>query len=317
MNAMTEESPAPDWFTRALAAPRESGTIEVDGCPIHYLSWGEAERPGLLFVAPSGGHAHWFSHVAPMFADRFHVAAIDLSGCGDSGRRESYSRELVTQEIAAVLAHSGMLEAKAPPVVVGHSAGAQFAVRAAQAVGEHLLGVIAVDGLRYARLPQDHAIAILEGPRHLPAPAPPKVHPDLEECIARFRVTPKPLIDLGNDFIVRHIARNSFRAVPGGWVTKFDPAQGGVIDLAFELTPALKDLPCLAASVYSEHSHLTDETAGRSVSEMNEGKVTALTIPGTSHYPQIDSPLAFVATVKAIALGWHAERSRTRGAAAV
>lgn len=278
---------------------------------------GERSRPGLLFVAPSGGHAHWFGHVAPMFADRFHVAAIDLSGCGDSGRRESYSKEQVSREVAAVVAHSGMLEAAAPPVLVGHSAGAQFVVRAAQAIGQSLLGVIAIDGLRYARLPHDHAIAVLEGPRKLPPPAPAKVRPDLEEAVARFRLSPQPLIDPGNDFIIRHIARNSYRAAPGGWVAKFDPAQGSVIDLAFELTPALKDLPCLAASLYSEHSHLTDESAGWTVSEMNEGKVTALTIPGTSHYPQIDSPFAFVATVKAVALGWHVERSRREGAAPV
>jgi pimeloyl-ACP methyl ester carboxylesterase len=315
MNATPAESPAPEWFTRAIAAPHESRTVEVQGCPIHYLSWGNRQRPGLLFVPPSGGHAHWFAHVAPLFVDRFHVGAIDLSGCGDSGRRESYTRELVTREIAGVLAHSGMLAASAPPALVGHSAGAQFAVRAAQAIGENLLGVIAIDGLRYARLEKDHALAVLDKPR--PAPPPPKVRPDLAECVARFRVTPRPLIDMGNEFIVRHIARHSFRAVPGGWIAKFDAAHSGVIDLAFELTPALKDLPCLAASIYSEHSHLTDKTAGRTVSEMNEGKVTALTIPGTSHYPQIDSPFAFVATIKAIMLGWHAERSRIEGAAAV
>ncbi len=308
---------APEWFTRAITAPCESRTVEVEGCLIHYLSWGDRSRPGLLFVPPSGGHAHWFSHVAPMFADRFHVAAIDLSGCGDSGRRESYTKELVSQEIAGVLTHSGMLEAAAPPVLVGHSAGAQCVVSAAQAHGEKLLGIIAIDGLRYARLPQDHAIAILEGPREMPAPAPPKIRPDLDEAVARFRVSPKPMIDLGNQFIVRHIARNSFRAVPGGWVSKYDAGHVGVIDLAFELTPALKDLPCRAAAIYAEHSHLTDEAAGRTVSEMNDGKVTALTIPGTSHYPQIDSPFAFVATIKAVALGWHAERSRAQGAAAV
>ena len=33
-------------------------------------------------------------------------------------------------------------------------------------------------------------------------------------------------------------------------------------------------------------------------------------MPGTSHYPPIDSPLAFVSTVKAIALGWVAEMRR-------
>jgi pimeloyl-ACP methyl ester carboxylesterase len=302
----------PEWFAKAIDAPGRSRTVDVEGCPIHYLTWGDATLPGLMFVAASGGHAHWFAHVAPMFTDQFHVVAIDLAGCGDSGRREAYTPELVTSEIAGVLAHSGMLDADTPPTLAGHSAGAQCAVRAAIAHGERLLGVIAIDGLRYARLEKDHAIKILGGPRE--APRPPRIYADFEEAVARFRLMPKPLIPIGNDFILEHIARNSFRQVEGGWTSKFDTAQSAVISLAFELTGSLKDLKCRSAAIYAEHSHLTDETAGESVTRMNEGKVTALTIPGTSHFPQIDSPFAFVATIKAIALGWCAELRRTDSA---
>ena len=307
---------APEWFEQAVATPGASRTVEVDGCPIHYLSWGDPALPGLLFVGASGGHAHWYDHIAPLLTDQFHVAAIDLAGCGDSGRRETYTKQHVMAEIAGVLRDSGMLESTRPPTVVGHSAGAQCAVRAAQAHGKDWLGVIAVDGLRYAELESDHAIPHFRAmdPDAPPPPRrPSKVYDSLEDAAARFRLSPAPGVDIGNDFILRHIASHSFRPTDGGWTTKFDTAQTQVIDLAFELTGALKNLECRAASLYGQFSHLTDETAGPVVTEMNDGKITSFTIPGTSHFPQIDSPFAFVAAVKGIALTWLAEVRRAAG----
>lgn len=305
----------PEWFQRAIGAPGLSHRVEIKGCEIHYLSWGDPALPGMLLVGASGGHAHWFDHIAPLLSDQFHVVAIDLAGCGDSGRRESYTREHVIAEIAGVLRHSGMLDRDIAPIVVGHSAGAQCAVRAAQVHGKDWLGVIAVDGLRYAELETDDAIPHFRGMDPNAPPPPrraPKVYDTLEDAVARFRLLPPPRMEVGNDFIIRHIASQSFRPVEGGWVTKFDTAQTRVIDLAFELTSALKDLGCQAASLYGEFSHLADATAGPAVTAMNDGKITSFTIPGTSHYPQIDSPFAFAAAIKGVALTWQAEERRRR-----
>ena len=297
----------PAWFAHALATPGESRFVEVEGCAIHYLSWGDPKRPGLLFAPPGGGHAGWFDHVAPLFADQFHVVAMDPSGCGDSGRRAAYSRELITAEIQGVLTDGGLLAAAAPPTLVGHSAGAQAVLRAALACGEQLLGVISIDGLRYARLEKDHAIQILEGAR--PAPRPAKTYATYEEAVSRFRLTPTPLMEVGNGFIVEHIARRSYRQVEGGWTSKYDTAQGETVTLAFELLAALKDLRCNAAAIYSEHTHLADETAPAAIAAATDGKVVSFRIPGTSHYPMIDSPFAFVAAVKGVALSWIAARN--------
>lgn len=309
------EGQVPDWFEQAIAMQGVSDEVEVEGCAIHYLSWGDPALPGLMFVGASGGHAHWYDHVAPLFADRFRVVVMDPAGCGDSGRREAYSKALMSAEIAGVLAHSGLLAGPVPPVVVGHSAGAQCVVRAAQVHGAEWLGVIGVDGLRYAELESDHAIPhfrSLDPDAPPPARRAPKVWEDLHEAVAKFRLSPPPMIEIGNDFVLRHIARHSYRKVEGGWASKFDPSQTHqVIDLAFELTPALKNLPCRAAALYGERSHLTDPSAGPAVTAMNEGKVTVFTIPGTSHFPMIDSPFAFVAAIEGVALTWLAEWRRS------
>lgn len=303
------EAAPPAWFTRAISTPAESRFVEVDGCPIHYLSWGDPGRPGLVIVPPGGGHARWFDHVAPLLADQFHVLAMDPSGCGDSGRRETYSRELMTAEIAGVLEDAGLLAAATPPILLGHSAGAQAAVRAALVLGQRLLGVISIDGLRYARLEKDHAIRILEGDGPRPAPRPAKVYASFEEAVSRFRLSPTPLMEFGNDYIVDHIARHSYRQVEGGWSAKYDTAQGALITLAFELVDALRDLRCQAASIYCEHTHLADETAPDAIAAATGGKVVSFRILGTSHYPMIDSPFAFVAAVKGVALSWAVARA--------
>ncbi len=300
------EATPPAWFQRALGTPGESRRVTVRGCDIHYLRWGDRARPGLAFVPPSGGHTRWFAHVAPLFADQFQVVAIDPAGCGDSGRRERYSQDDISAEIFAVLEHAGMCEAAIPPTLVGHSAGAQWVVRAAQAHGERLLGAIAIDGLRYTELEKDQAVKVLKA--GAPAPRPARVYPSQEEALARFRLAPPPLQPVGNDFIVEHIAAHSYRETEGGWVSKYDPAQVATIDLALELRDALKDLPCRGASLYAEHTHLAEADVAERMGALNGPTVPVFIIPGTSHYPQIDQPFAFVAAIKGVVTGWIAAR---------
>ena len=88
--------------------PGQSRFVTVADCPIHYLLWparagGACER-GLLFVHGGGAHAHWWSFIAPYFTRDFRVAAIDLSGMGDSGRRATTARSFAPQEMRAVIA---------------------------------------------------------------------------------------------------------------------------------------------------------------------------------------------------------------------
>jgi pimeloyl-ACP methyl ester carboxylesterase len=293
-----------------LNAPRDSRFIDVSGCPIHYLRWGDPSRPGLLFVPGSGGHAHWFSHVTPLFADQFHVVAMDIGGCGDSGRRDSYTQELVVAEIMAVAADSGMLQADVRPTLVGHSVGGQFAVRTAIAHGEQLLGVIAVDALRYARLAKDSAVKALDGPR--PPPSPSRIYGNFDEAVARFRLTPTPQIPIESAHVLDHIARQSLCRVDGGWTWKHDSALASIVTLGIELKDCLTSLHCNAAAVYGEHTHLADETLLEIMEAITQGEVPVFRIPGASHYPMIDSPIAFVAAIKGVALAWVAVERRSR-----
>src|ERR1043166_1204269 len=70
----------PDWFKQAIKLEPEDRFIKVDGCRIHYLLWGHRNKPGLLFIHGGFAHAHWWDFIAPLFAEDYFVAAIDLSG---------------------------------------------------------------------------------------------------------------------------------------------------------------------------------------------------------------------------------------------
>lgn len=308
MNGDVTGAAPPSWFVRAIATAGESRFVEVKGCQIHYLRWGNPRRPGLLLVPASGGHAHWYAHVAPLLADQFHVVSIDIAGCGDSGRRATYSTEQIVEEIIAVCADSGMFEAAMPPVLLGHSGGAQFALRAAIAHDSKLLGVISIDGLRYTRLAKDNGVAILDGPR--PTPRPAKVYASFGEAVSRFRLSPAPQVPIGHAYIVDHIARLSYRPVEGGWSLKYDPAQILALTLSLDIKDRLATLRCRAAAVYAQHTHIADETVCDALDAVTGGTVPVFVMPETSHYPPIDSPLAFVSVVKALMLSWIAERRR-------
>ena len=78
---------APSWFVRALAVPRGDLVVDVDGCPIHALTFGRPGTRGLVFVHGGGAHAHWWTHVAATFSEEFRVVCVDLSGHGDIGRQ--------------------------------------------------------------------------------------------------------------------------------------------------------------------------------------------------------------------------------------
>src|SRR5262247_860213 len=58
--------------------------ITVNGLRIHYLEWGTDGKQPLIMLHGIGRIAHTFDHIAPHFASRYHVLAVDMRGHGDS-----------------------------------------------------------------------------------------------------------------------------------------------------------------------------------------------------------------------------------------
>src|SRR5690348_17191545 len=136
--------PGPRWFTDAIAKTPEERFVVVKDARIHYLRWGDAAKPGVLLVHGNAAHACWWSFIAPFLTGDYHVAAMDLSGMGDSdwrppqGEESGYSMALFAQEARAVMEDAGMFAAPKPPVIVAHSFGGFVTMQAGADFGGSL-----------------------------------------------------------------------------------------------------------------------------------------------------------------------------------
>jgi len=291
------KAPAPAWFRNAVAAPKRSCRVEVDGCAIHYLLW-RAEQtpptePGILFVHGGGAHAQWWSFIAPFFRATRHVAAMDLSGMGDSGRRPAYSAELRGKEIRAVLADAGL---GPQPVLVGHSFGGYMSMAFARRHGDELAAAVIVDSP--VRAPA------AEAARKRRRMGGPKVtYPDFEAAVARFRLVPEQPCE--NAYIVEHIARHSITAAADGWVWKFDPAamHGRRFDEPF--AEHLARMRCRRALVRGEHSALLTPEVTANMAKLMGPEAPVITVPEAHHHVMLDQPLAFVAALRGLLATWR------------
>lgn len=293
----------PRWFTDALAVPCSDATVEVDGCPIHYLAWGERDRKGLLFVHGGGAHAHWWTHVAGAIGGDHRIAAVDLSGHGDSGRRDSYSLETWAREVLAVAADAGM---SGPPVVVGHSMGGFVSIVTAALHPEALEGVIVVDSPVSEPDPEVDAARVGE------AFGKPKVYPDVATVRAKFRTVPPQEHYL--DYVLDHVAPHSLREVDGGFSWKFDHH---VFTSAFEVNPRAAARPYLPqvrsriALLKSECGLISDDIGEFMYDQL--GRVApVIELPLAGHHPMLDQPLLLLTALRTLLADWDHSRPHRR-----
>jgi esterase len=81
--------------------------IEVNGLRLHYLEWGNPAALPFILLHGIARVAHCFDHIAPRFADRFRVIAVDMRGHGDSAWHPdgAYLVEDYTSDIEALITH--------------------------------------------------------------------------------------------------------------------------------------------------------------------------------------------------------------------
>lgn len=79
--------------------------VQVNGLRIHYLEWGSPTAPPLILLHGIARMAHGFDHLAPHFAQRFHVIAVDMRGHGESSWHPhgAYLVEDYTSDIEALI----------------------------------------------------------------------------------------------------------------------------------------------------------------------------------------------------------------------
>jgi pimeloyl-ACP methyl ester carboxylesterase len=281
----------PRWFREAIETKPETGRVTVDGCSIHYLAWGRRGLPGLVLVHGGAAHAHWWSFLAPQLARDHHVVALDLSGHGDSGRRDAYPRETWAKEVMAVASDAGF---DRPPILVGHSMGGFVCITAASLHGDRLAGAVILDSP--VRRPDPEAE---EGARGR-AFRNPKTYETEEEALAHYRLVPEQPCE--NRFIVDYIARHSLHRTPSGWTWKFDPEifRRFMPRAIHEILPTVR---CRVALFRAEHGLVTRDI-GEYMVELLDRQAPVVEIPAAHHHLMLDQPLAVIAALRAILADW-------------
>jgi pimeloyl-ACP methyl ester carboxylesterase len=273
----------------------------VGGCAIHYLAWGQPGRRGLVFVHGGGAHAHWWTPLAATFATEFRVAAIDLSGHGDSGHREVYELEQWTDEVVAVAGAAGM---DGQPVIIGHSMGGFVTIATAARHGDVIDGVIVCDSPVAELDPEISAFHLRE------AFGRPRTYADLDDAVAHFRTVPAQEHYL--DYVIDFVARHSLKAVDGGWQWKFDRRifeqfGGGMRSIA---APFLSEVNCRLALLRSECGLVTPDIGASMYDAL--GRVTpVIEIPEAGHHAMLDQPLLLLTALRTLLGDWdHSEPHR-------
>lgn len=284
----TSVASPPQWFVNALASAPTTTDIEVEGTSIHTRSWGDQDTPGVLLVHGGAAHSGWWDHVAPFLARRYQVTAIDLSGHGDSGRRDEYNLDVWAAEVTAVARHSNFLR---PPVVIGHSLGGWVAMAAATD-NAHVAGVAVIDTPLKSLSPEEMAA------HDKRAFGPLKIYPTRSDGVAHFRTVPEQPNSL--PYVVEHVARESLIKVEGGWSWKFDPMIFGSARPTPELLRAVR---CRAAVFRAEQGLVTEDVAS-DMYDLFDRSAPVIELPLAGHHPMLDQPLPLISGLLTLLADW-------------
>ena len=272
----------PDWFWEAIDVEPVTKTVEVDECDVSYRHYEAIGKPGMLLIHGMNAHSRWWDFIAPQLLDRYQVAAMDLTGMGDSDYRYEYSSDTYADEILAVLDDAKF---GTDSIVVAHSFGGYMAVRAANKAPDRFKALVMVDsGIRHPDDPVPEQIW-MSGARS-------KIYPDKETALNRFRVQPPQSCD--NEFLLQYIARNSLMPVDGGWTWKFDE------DLLTSLTDAerkpeeFQALTTTLGVIFGADSELFSRRTLEYMQELIPEPFLIKEIANAQHHLFLDQPQAFV-----------------------
>jgi pimeloyl-ACP methyl ester carboxylesterase len=270
--------------TDLLTPATDEGRLGVGGAEVAWERWARPGAPPVVLVHGTSAHRAWWHHAVSALTDRYDVVALDLSGHGDSGRRDRYSMAGWAEDVLGVVA--AVCGGRA--FVVGHSIGGLVAAGAAARAPEAVAGLVLADTI------------VVPPPR--PAPAPLRPRPvrtfvSLAAAVERFRLEPPQPV--GDRTVFDYVAARSLRTVPGGWAWKVDPAIWDVVSTLGRLLDDLPGVGCPAVVVRGELSSLVGPDAGAVLARLWGREVRQYTVPGAHHHLMIDARVSFGGCLRA------------------
>jgi len=282
-----DQAAVPEWFVQAIATTPEHREVEVEGARVHYRVWGDRALPGLVLVHGGAAHSGWWDHIAPQLHSH-RVVALDLTGHGDSGRRDAYDMKLWAREVVAVTE----AEELDRPVVLGHSLGGWVALTVGVESPDAVAAVAVIDSPIDRQPPEDERLRDRKRPH--------RTYPTAEEAMARFRTIPTQ--DVLLPYVLEHIARGSLRHDSDGWRWKFDPNFWGTRPLLLQLLPQLTG----PVALFRCEKGLVTQEMATEMAALVDGHLPVVDLPDAGHHPMLDRPLTLVAGVRTLLAVWPA-----------
>lgn len=278
---------APQWFQDAVQHPFEREMFPVGDRKLRALRWRDPSARGIPTLALHGGmaHAEWWRFVAPLLLPKHDVVAIDLSGHGESDRREDYHFDSWIDEICAAAKH---FFGDQRVLLLGHSMGGLLSVKTAAKHPHLWRGLVISDAplhKPFGREPSDE-----EPPLYIK-----RDYPDYDTAVNRFRLVPEQPVT--HPFLVRFLAETSVRQRnDGSWTWKFDPG----LFKSMTSIPFAQDLAQLKAPLWflrAAKSKIVPAKARRALARHCNNSWRWLHIEDAYHHIMLDRPHAFVETV--------------------
>jgi pimeloyl-ACP methyl ester carboxylesterase len=267
----------------ACGAPR---AVEANGLRLRLYEWGERGGPPALLLHSLAAHSHWWDWSAPLLAERFSVAALDLRGHGQSAWTEppAYRAADYASDIVAVLDLLGWRS----PLVIGHSLGGYVGAYLAARYPDRVGALVITDTM--TQWSDDEAAW---GLRQVERPGPEFANPS--EAGSRYRLSPAETTAPGD--WIRHLGEAAVvERASGVWQYAFDrQVFAHARPDAWPLLPGIM-VPTLV--VRGEGSPIMDRDAMlRVATTVQRGQFAE--IKGAWHHLILDDPAGFVSIVTA------------------
>ena len=269
--------------TRAASPGPTDQFVMVGAQRLHYVDWGNPGAPPLVMAHGLDRVARTFDHVAPHFASRYHVIALDMRGHGDSSwdAEGRYQVEDHAGDLSGLVQALGLRNL----TLWGNSTGGRVVQVFAGMHPELVSHVIAED----VGPERPRQIADNYGRRVAQEQA---GWASEEELLAQLRKTNGGTSDA---VLVPYVKYGTRRRDDGRLIWKRDPAlvKGFV---ATDLWRFVREIKAPTLYVLGGRSTIVPaETQERLKNTLP--RVTIVTIPGVGHYPSDEKPDEFLKIV--------------------
>ena len=258
--------------------------ITVNNLRIHYLEWGSSDKQPLIMLHGIGRVAHTFDHIAPKFASRYHVMAVDMRGHGDSAwdPKGAYLVEDYVKDIEGLAQQLRLRNI----VIWGNSTGGRVAQVFAGLHPDLVAAVISEDvGPERPREIADGMTARLkqEDERGWASEA---------ELMAQQKSgSPRT----GEEILRAYVHYGSKPRADGRIIWKRDPAIGNGF-VPTELWRFVREIKSPIIYVLGGRSTIVPAATQEELRKVLP-QAQIVTIPGAGHYPSEENPAEFFAVV--------------------